>query len=70
MIETKGKNGPLSLEEIAALFDGQDASASVLARAENHMDRKGTYPAVSDIDEKKVSDFEHQEVSTTTSVEA
>lgn len=23
MIETKGKNGPLSLEEIAALFDGE-----------------------------------------------
>lgn len=28
MVETKGKNGPLSLEEIAALFDGETSQVS------------------------------------------
>lgn len=28
MIETKGKNGPLSLEEIAALFDGETSQVA------------------------------------------
>jgi hypothetical protein len=29
VIETKGKNGPLPLEEIAALFDGQEGSNAI-----------------------------------------
>jgi len=33
MIETKGKNGPLSLEEISALFDGNEGA--IVAGANN-----------------------------------
>lgn len=32
VIETKGKNGPLPLEEIAALFDGAEGSQAIAAQ--------------------------------------
>jgi MFS family permease len=36
VIETKGKNGPLPLEEIAALFDGDEGSKAIAAQGVNH----------------------------------
>jgi hypothetical protein len=49
MIETKGKNGPLSLEEIAALFDGD--AQTVANTAQDHMDYNASN--VMDVDDKK-----------------
>ncbi len=69
MIETKGKNGPLSLEEIAALFDGQENT--VLSNAQGLIDQSnGPHAAPMELDEKKGIDYDHQEVSSTHELKA
>ena len=57
MVETKGKDGPLSLEEIAALFDGQEGTVATYAQEHDAKSRNVS----SDLDEKKVDAYEHQE---------
>jgi hypothetical protein len=60
IIETKGPNGPLPLEEISRIFDGKDAVSEV-RRMEAQSE---TYPAaVEAYDEKKDLQVEHDEVS-------
>jgi len=53
MLETKGKKGPLSLEEIAALFDGQESAII----ANTHFAEQGK-PQTEQIDEKRTSQEE------------
>jgi len=54
IIETKGKNGPLPLEEIAALFDGEEVRQEI-AHANVELGRLDTARD----DEKKAPDVEH-----------
>jgi hypothetical protein len=56
IIETKGPNGPLPLEEISALFDGEDVRREI---AQNKLEA-ATRRADADMSEKKVS-AEHLE---------
>jgi len=58
IIETKGPNGPLPLEEISRIFDGNDA-VSLVRRLEAQTE---TYPGnVESHDEKKEMQLEHDE---------
>ena len=58
IIETKGPNGPLPLEEISRIFDGKDA-VSLVRRLEAQPE---TYPGnVESHDEKKEMQLEHDE---------
>jgi MFS family permease len=56
VVETKGKNGPLSLEEIAALFDGPGAQQDIMAAGQT----KGYATEAIEHDSKK-EDFENVE---------
>jgi hypothetical protein len=63
IIETKGPNGPLPLEEISRIFDGEDA-VSQLRTLEA---QSGQYPGpVEAYDEKKDMPIEHSELHPTT----
>ena len=58
VIETKGKNGPLPLEEIAQLFDGEEARDAVVARTNAQME--GTPEPIIE-DKKDLAESEHVE---------
>jgi len=58
MIETKGKNGPLSLEEIAALFDGNEGA--IVAGA-NNAGHEAQYSPQADEADQKGDLVEHNE---------
>ncbi|WWC72350.1 uncharacterized protein I206_106312 [Kwoniella pini CBS 10737] len=70
VIETKGKNGPLPLEEIAALFDGTEAKDEVQAATHNQAIVQPDHGLGSDYDEKAMQSKdipvhqEHQELQT------
>lgn len=58
IIETKGPNGPLPLEEISRIFDGKDA-VSLVRRLEEQPE---TYPGnVESYGEKKELEVDHDE---------
>lgn len=52
VIETKGKDGPLSLEEIAALFDGEDAVANLGASTQAQLQGHAEPTTPTEQDEK------------------
>jgi hypothetical protein len=60
MIETKGKNGPLSLEEIAALFDGEGSEVHLANLARDNINGE---TRMENVDDKKGGDYEHVEES-------
>jgi len=61
IIETKGKNGPLPLEEIAALFDGEEARREI-AEHRIEMGNRNRAAAMLENDDKKI-DYDHEEIT-------
>jgi hypothetical protein len=56
VIETKGKNGHLSLEEIAALFDGEDAQKEINLAANAHLN--GPHSGAGQVENPEKADSE------------
>lgn len=56
VIETKGKNGPLPLEEIAVLFDKDNQSADISGAGIGGPESPQDYSA--DVDKKDAGDFQ------------
>lgn len=63
VVETRGKNGPLPLEEISAIFDGPDGAWGFKKRRhlDGPVDAESHPTAALDMDEK--NDLEHERVS-------
>jgi len=60
IIETKGKHGPLPLEEIAALFDGDDKRQEIMA----HNMEVGNVENMEEMEEKNMMEHEEDEKAT------